>query len=191
MPYEVELKFRTGDWDTIRDRLNTLGAVRGTTVRQEDTYFAHPSRNFAETDEALRIRRIDSHNRLTYKGPLIDSHTKTRHEVEIPFAEGPAASHDLEFALTSLGFEPFHRVLKTRTTLHLRWEECDTEIALDEIDGLGRFIEIEATADADTLDAVRESVLRLAAQLELGRQERRSYLRLLLDLEAAGPREEL
>lgn len=187
MPYEVELKFAAQEWDAVRARLSALGAVPGPTVRQEDTYFTHPARNFAETDEALRIRRVNSRNRLTYKGPLIDTTTKTRHEVEIPFADGPGASHDLEFALTSLGFEPFHRVLKTRTTLHLQWEQCDTEIALDDVDELGRFIEIEATAEAETLDAVRQSVLRLAAQLELHHQERRSYLRLLLDRQTSRP----
>jgi adenylate cyclase class 2 len=41
----------------------------------EDTYFRHPCRDFAETDEALRIRirRFNGHFEafLTYKGPRL------------------------------------------------------------------------------------------------------------------------
>jgi adenylate cyclase class 2 len=54
--FEVELKVRA-DHGPVRERLDALGAERVEHVRQADTYYDAPHRDFAETDEALRIRR--------------------------------------------------------------------------------------------------------------------------------------
>src|SRR5205085_2625708 len=58
MQYEVEQKFRLSDLPGIDEKLRQLGAVDGPTVVQVDCYFRHPSRDFAQTDEALRIRTV-------------------------------------------------------------------------------------------------------------------------------------
>ena len=81
--YEVELKFRLADEVAIITQLAALGAVAGEQVEQCDLYLNHPQRDFAQTDEALRIRRDGSQNVSTYKGPRVDSQTKTRREIEI------------------------------------------------------------------------------------------------------------
>lgn len=54
--YEVEVKVRA-DHDSVRARMEESGAERVDRVRQVDTYYDAPHRAFAETDEALRIRR--------------------------------------------------------------------------------------------------------------------------------------
>ena len=54
----------------------------GEPAEQVDTYFSHPARDFAATDEALRIRSIDQENFVTYKGPKLDATTKTRREID-------------------------------------------------------------------------------------------------------------
>ena len=53
--YEVELKLRA-DHDTVRTALDDAGATPDRRVRQVDTYYDAPHREFAETDEALRLR---------------------------------------------------------------------------------------------------------------------------------------
>jgi len=55
--YEVEVKV-PADLDAVRERLADAGAGRVATVAQADTYFDAPHREFAETDEALRVRRV-------------------------------------------------------------------------------------------------------------------------------------
>ena len=67
--FEVEQKLRVEEFGAVRAQLLELGAVEKGTVEQSDTYFAHPQRDFAATDEAFRLRRIGSQNRVTYKGP--------------------------------------------------------------------------------------------------------------------------
>ncbi|CAD5243884.1 class IV adenylate cyclase [Thermococcus camini] len=145
----------------------------------EDTYFQHPCRDFAETDEALRIRvrRFNGHFEafLTYKGPKIDSNSKTRREIEVPLSD-PDKHAEI---LARLGFREVMTVEKVREKYYV---DKGVVIALDEIDRLGKFIEIEALAESE--DAVEETVKRLKEILEnLGVKhfERRSYLELLLE----------
>ena len=72
--------------------------------RRSDRYFAHPSRDFARTDEALRLRRIGEFNFITYKGPKLDATTKTRREIEIGLADGQQAATDAAELLAAIGF---------------------------------------------------------------------------------------
>ena len=73
--YEVELKTRT-DHGPVRRRLEEQGATYEGAVTQRDTYYDAPHRDFAATDEALRVREEHEDEsettRLTYKGPLVD-----------------------------------------------------------------------------------------------------------------------
>ena len=66
MSIEVEQKYHIGDPDVVLERLKELGAASQQIVRQVDTYYAHPQRDFSSTDEALRIRRVGESNFITY-----------------------------------------------------------------------------------------------------------------------------
>ncbi len=83
MSYEVERKFRLPASQAFTEQVTRLGGTFSEPVVQIDRYFAHPSRDFAATDEALRIRTSGECSWLTYKGPKIDSTTKTRREIDI------------------------------------------------------------------------------------------------------------
>src|SRR5262245_49585825 len=84
MNFEVEQKHRVDDPDALIQTLATRGAALGPAIEQADTYFAHPSRDFAKTDEALRIRMVAGDGVVTFKGPKLDATTKTRREIELP-----------------------------------------------------------------------------------------------------------
>lgn len=179
MRYEVERKFRVGDLAAVRQKLLSLGAVSGTQVRHRDLYFNHPQRNFAATDEALRLRQVDEENFVTYKGPKIDKTTKTRHEIELPLSAGQNAADEFAELLEALGFQPVATVHKQREPLSLRWQEHDVEAALDQVAEVGTFVELELIADSAHLDAARGAIASLATALGLDRDETRSYLELL------------
>ena len=185
MTYEVELKFRLGQTAQMESHLDSLGAVRGAVQIQCDQYFAHPVRNFAETDEALRIRSIGAENRITFKGPVIDKATKTRHESELTFQSGAEAAEQLAQIWEHLGFRRVRKVQKTRQLYHLKWQGRDLEICLDRIEGLGEFLEIETLADDSDKTVAQQTILSLAAKLQLTLPERRSYLEMLLESDAS------
>ena len=88
MQYEVEMKFPVADMAALEGRLVEMGAAVSAAETERDVYFAHPARDFARTDEALRIRRKAEKNFLTYKGPKVDATTKTRHEIDLPLPPG-------------------------------------------------------------------------------------------------------
>ncbi len=181
MNYEVEQKFHLVDPAAASVRLKVLGARQLEEVVQRDQYFNHPSRDFAQTDEALRIRRIGDACRLTYKGPKIDTETKTRQEIELPICSDPADGEKFADVLVALGFRPVAEVKKSRRTLHLQWQGREVEVALDTVIGLGDFLEIELQADDASLAEAKACLHSLATELGLGQPERRSYLEMLLE----------
>jgi adenylate cyclase class 2 len=177
---EVEVKVALTDFAAVEGRLAQWG-VREAAARQDtDLYFNAPDRDFARTDEALRLRRIGPANCVTYKGPKRDAQTKTRTEIEVPLAEGEQTATDFTRLLTHLGYRSVAVVRKHRRLFHLERSGFALEVCLDEVDGLGRFVELEIQSPEDRLEEARAALLATAAELGLTGSERRSYLELLL-----------
>ncbi|MFD1571537.1 class IV adenylate cyclase [Halorubrum laminariae] len=194
--YEVEIKV-PADADTVRERLRRLDAERVDARRQRDVYYDAPDRDFAETDEALRLRREmpisatasgsdrgrdgDETAKLTYKGPLVDEGSKTRVEHETGVGDDEAATG----IFAGLGFEPAATVEKRREF----WRYEGHTVTLDRVDGLGEFVEVEREVDDRSAVApARDAALDVLAALGLDGtdQIRTSYLDLLLADEGSG-----
>ncbi len=180
MAFEVEQKFRVADTAQLHDLHGKLDAVLGKPVTQIDSYFNHPARDFAQTDEALRIRTIGERNFITFKGPKIDSTTKTRREIELPLDSGKEAAKSFAELLVALGFQPVAEVKKQRRSGVMRVDNRDVELAYDEVDEVGTFVELECQTEEADVNAAKEAIAQLAADLGLKQNERRSYLELLL-----------
>jgi adenylate cyclase, class 2 len=182
MSFEVEVKYRSADHGRLRRLLLERGAAEAAPADQEDVYLSHPSRDFAQTHEAFRLRRDGGENRITYKGPRFPGPTKTREEIEITVSAGEKSFHDLTRLFDNLGFRPVAAIRKRRTMFHLTRPPHEIEIALDRVDGLGDFAEIETIVRyEDDLPAAQAAVLALAAELGLDQVEPRSYLRMVLE----------
>jgi len=177
---EVEQKFPVADAKELMAELARRGVAFGAPIAQADRYFNHPARDFAQTDEALRIRCVGESNFVTYKGPKLDATTKTRRELELPIAAGTQGRTEFGELLVALGFQPVAIVSKTRRPAHLPWHGRDVEIVLDDVTGLGTFVELELVVPAEQLAEAKAAILSLAIELKLGASERRSYLEMLL-----------
>jgi adenylate cyclase class 2 len=112
VPLEVEQKFRVANLDATALRLLGMGVAVQSPVEEVDLYFQHPARDFALTDEALRIRQKAGTCFLTYKGPKLDPVTKTRREIDLRLPESPATSAAFRELLEALGFRPVAEVRK-------------------------------------------------------------------------------
>jgi adenylate cyclase, class 2 len=180
MSYEVEQKFRVPDLLAIEARLTAMGVEIAPPHEEADLYFAHPARDFAKTDEALRLRRKGDHYRITYKGPKIDATTKTRREIELPLPPGQRAFADWTELLEALGFRGVAEVRKSRRKAIVPWQGREIEASLDQVERVGTFVELEQVADVDDMEAAKTAIASLARELGLSGSERTSYLEMLL-----------
>ncbi len=176
--YEVELKVRA-DHDAVRSRLEEMDADPVGEVRQVDTYYDAPHREFAETDEALRLRRERDEDgwtetRVTYKGPLVEAASKTREEFETGVADGET----MDDVFQSLGFAPAATVEKRR----VRFVVDGYTVTLDDVADLGTFVEVEREAPESEVGRAREGAFEVLRSLGLDPDDqiRTSYLGMLL-----------
>src|SRR5437588_12203468 len=116
---EVEMKFPVDNFTGLENKLAAASARGTAPIQEADHYFNASDRDFAKTDEALRLRRIGEKNYVTYKGPRIDRHTKTRTEIEVPLGDGEANAQGFMQILTHLGYRPVAVVRKQRRILKL------------------------------------------------------------------------
>lgn len=187
MTLEVEQKFRVADLDAVAALLRAMGVVVQSPVQETDLYFQHPARDFAATDEALRIRQKAGTCFLTYKGPKLDPVTKTRREIDLRLPESAATFPAFRELLEALGFRPVAEVHKRRCKAYVPWQDARIEVSLDQVHRVGVFVELELLATPDTADLARQRIRSLADRLELHENERRSYLELFLTADNAAP----
>ncbi|WP_214019556.1 class IV adenylate cyclase [Methanoculleus sp.] len=170
---EVEAKFAVGDQEDVRARLNRKGVQMGSRQQERDVYYNAPHRDFGRTDEALRVRYDDVGFTVTYKGPKVRvGSAKAREEFNLPVASGET----LEEILSRLGFRRAATVSKVREF----YEMGDVTVTLDDVEGLGTFIEIEILTEDDKEDAA-DRIGAIAKELGVdGPPIYTSYLEMLL-----------
>lgn len=167
---EIEVKIPDVNHRELRNRLVFNGAVEAGEELHQDVYLNHPCRDFGDTDEALRLRLVNGRAFLTYKGPKIDTDSKTREEIEV-HVEDPEKIISI---LRKLGFTQVATVRKRRTLYRIE----DVVVALDSVEGLGDFVELEY--EGDDLKKGMERINAVRSLLNLKGNERRSYLELLI-----------
>ncbi len=115
---------------------------------------------------------------LTYKGPKVDTTTKTRREIELMLG-GDQAVGNCHQLLEALGFVLAVEVSKRRKVGQLQWRGREFTVSLDAVERLGNFVELELLASEDQRQQVTEAILGLAAELGLSQPERRGYAELI------------
>jgi adenylate cyclase class 2 len=170
---EYEVKIRVGDLGPVRERLAALGIPAARGITERDQYFNSPARDFGVTDEALRIRSAGEETTLTYKGPKLGlGGLKAREELIVPVGDGETLGE----ILLRLGFTRTALVVKRRETYRVE----GTYVALDEVEGLGSFVEIEAPAGLREGEAIA-LIHRVRELLGItGEETTLSYLELIL-----------
>jgi|SRR5208337_2117291 len=170
---EVELKVRIPSLDPVREELTRKNAQFRGRVHEHDIYYNAPHRDFALTDEAVRVRYTDDRAVVTYKGPKIRKYgLKAREELNFAVESGEG----FETMLARLGF--------TRTTEVNKWRENYTlgtaSISLDTVEELGTFAEIEVIA-RDENENPTATIEEIAKEIGAdGEPILESYLELLL-----------
>jgi len=178
-PLEVEQKYRVPSHDEVLKLLRELQATELPSEQHCDTYLQHPSRDFGVSGEAFRVREVNDYAVVTYKGARLAGPIKTRTEIEIPLAA--QTQNEWMQIWQALGFREVAKVRKLRRSFSLQLQSNQLTIALDDVQSLGKFVEVEAIVhDRTTLSSIQNQILAVAKLLNLDEVEPRSYLRQLL-----------
>lgn len=173
---EVEVKFQIDNIKEVEEEIEKFAQLI-VEKTESDTYFNSPWKDFRESDEALRIRKDDEGVTVTYKGPKIDSRTKSREEVKVNIDD----YHSGIQLLKGLGFTPFGEVVKNRRIFDLE----GATVSIDRVENLGDFMEIELQAERSEVEEKTMQIFRLAKRLGFHEEQsiRKSYLELLKEKE--------
>lgn len=170
--FEIERKFRLGADEAaeIKTKLEAKYGP-GKELTQKDELFLYQKTSYSEHvtgEPALRIRSSDGKHYFTYKHTLLETGNRVEHETEVG---DPAAMRE---ALLAMGWHSVIRIEKVRWHYHAGGVTYD----LDDVKGLGNFLEIELVAEKDA-DA-EATLINLAKSLGVTAEqiERRSYGRL-------------
>ena len=182
---EIEMKFPVNDFAAVQQHLQGWHATLQPAIDEADHYFNAPDRDFGCTDEAFRLRRIGDQNRVTYKGPKQGGPTKTRTEIEIGLEPGAPAADDFCCMVQHLGYRPTAVVKKRRTIFEFQRDGFALQACCDEVETLGRFVEIEIVAEPAQKDRAQAVLLEVVRELGLPASEPRSYLEMVLAKQAS------
>lgn len=166
----IEVEVKASAPADIASRIIAIGGIPKVVENHLDLYFNSPIRDFKRSDEALRIRIKEGGARLTYKGPKLDSTTKSRQEMTVRIDD----VQQMQEILQALGFVLSAQVKKRRS----KYIYQDLTIAVDEVEGLGCYVEVEGQGAGD-YEHVRQKVVYVMSQLGLAQFIRSSYLELL------------
>ena len=167
---EVEVKLKISDKSTIIDKLNSQGFCLNKRLQETDTYYDGGVYGIKQCGQALRVRKtIDRATgaekaELTFKGTKVDTVSMARQELETEVGNGEIVKKILE----AIGFhrvEP--RVIKERWMM----SRGDIHACLDEVAGLGSFLELEIMAEdeegrAEALRRIEEILTGLGFSME-------------------------
>jgi len=169
---ELEAKIRVDSRDAVRRRLRSLGARWVYEVLETNRIFDTPDQRLFHQGCGLRVRSCRGAGQvpaatLTYKGPPRAAALKSREELETHVGDPDQTGAILQ----AVGFKPVITFEKRRE----EWELDGLPVELDEVPGLGCFVEIEGP-DEPSVNRIRER-LDLADHPTI----RESYVALLID----------
>lgn len=176
---EVELKFPLLNHEALAGKLDVVAKREKQGELQKDSYYTPEHRDFiAEKPvrEWLRVRESENNCSLTYKNwhKEKNRNTVSCDEFETRVSDAEALKKILE----SLDFKRVVFVEKKRST----WKYKEAEIAVDDVAGLGFFIELEATGEFADIQAAEKRLHEILLEIgaETGEQDFEGYAYLLL-----------
>lgn len=172
---EVEAKVRINDIEGMEKRITEQGAEYTGTIKQADEYFDFPDMQIFNSGGAFRVRDSDGNYRVTYKGRKKDEETTSRDEIEIAIESAEKMIKILE----NMGFVRLCEINKKRKVYLL----AGLKISLDEVEGLGSFMEMEGMANSEKeYKEKKGEIFKLLDNLGVSSEDisQRSYMEMAL-----------
>jgi adenylate cyclase, class 2 len=158
---EVEVKYRVNDPEALRAALSARGIELSPPVRQDDQAYAPDGWSYGDDRRGVpfaRLRTVDGQHLFTLKLPAENVLSCDEHETAI------ADRDQMHHAIVAMGFRPTVRILKVRRTATIG----DLVLCVDELDGVGVFVEVERLIPDDVSgEVVQAELARFVASLDV------------------------
>lgn len=165
---EVEVKAKVRDKSNLLTRIEAMGIKLGPEIIQTDTIFVPVAVMSLPCNvgvPVLRIRSQGNKNILTQKIRLTNGLDKQESETEI---SNPKAAKNI---ILSTGFKEMESFTKhRRKAKYQNWEIC-----VDEVEGLGDFIEVEEMSEDGNSKKIQSELFGFLKNLGITEADREHY----------------
>ncbi|MDO8604540.1 MAG: class IV adenylate cyclase [bacterium] len=164
---EIEIKLRVKNFDGLREMLNAKNIVLSKNTSQRDIIYLKGEnhsdwRKAKKEGTPVRIRYAKGTVVFNLKQERTGETDNIEYETEVKDGE---AIHNI---LSVMGYLPQVEIKKSRQ----KGKFGDCELCIDEVEGLGSFVEIEKMVHDDTdPEKVREELFTMAESLGLSRDD--------------------
>ena len=145
---ELEASFHLNEnYNDILEKIKKEGFEFSKDIVEEDTYFTDKNMTFIQDRICLRTRKTnEDFLELTYK-PKTDNSTEKYGKKEVNLNINPKDYSDTKFILEELGYIEYVSFKKHRKIYKKIINNFEYNIMIDEIEGIGDFIELEILAN--------------------------------------------
>lgn len=158
---EVEVKYSVRDPEALHLALKRVGVALGGPVFQDDQAYAPIGWRYGDAKlgtSFVRLRTVDGQHTFTLKRPA--ENALSCDEFESPVVD----REQMHLAIAAMGFYPTTRIAKARRTADFG----DMTVCVDEVDGLGTFLELERIVPDDACgEAVQAELAQFVASLDV------------------------
>ena len=139
---EIEVKYRIRDSEALLAALEMRGIELGPPVGQDDQAYAPSGSSYSDGRQGVpfaRLRTMAGQHVFTLKRPAENLLSCEEHETDVTNRD------QMHGAILAMGFRPTVRIVKVRRTARYR----EMLLCVDELDGLGWFLEVERMVSGD------------------------------------------
>jgi adenylate cyclase class 2 len=174
---EVEVKAKVSSFEEIKSKLQDLGCSFSELMIQEDRIYLPNGIEFPDKTEGTLFARIRNSNGkyiLTVKKQLETEFECMEHELVI---DSPEQANEI------LKLLDFHEVLFV-SKKRIKCKYSDMEICLDDIDGLGTFVEVEKMTNEKDTAKIKKELFEFLETLGIKKEEQvfKGYATLIYEL---------
>lgn len=158
---EVEVKYQVRDAEALLVALKERNIELNEPVTQDDQAYAPEGWSYGDDKlgvSFVRLRTVDGQHTFTLKRPAENALSCDEYETAVTDRE------QMHHAILAMGFRATVRIVKVRRTAALP----DLELCVDEVAGLGTFLELERMVSDDVPgEAVQAELAAFVASLEI------------------------
>ena len=155
----------------IQEKIEQEGFKLVSEEVEEDTYFSDKELNFVKNRVCLRTRKInDDHLELTYK-PKSTEETEKFGKKEVNIELNVKDYEDVKYIIKQLGYIEYVSFKKYRTTYSKNVNGIESNIMLDELKGIGKYIELEVLSEKEDRQKMLSELESLLDEFECSNLE--------------------